>query len=373
MTRPTAASGRLAVFTMQLRAVSESFILRHLQDLAPGETVAVCRLKGDDEAAPCPAFLADQWGLRLPVRLACRAGADRQALLKSAVTRFLRQHRVSHVLGEYLDQFVDFVPLLDRLGLPYVVQGHGLDLSSSLRAGIGPRYAAYASATAVLTRCEFHRQRLIALGLPPDKIHVNPGGVDIPAAIPQRGLAAAKRFLAVGRMAPQKAPILLLEAFRLASERDPELTLDYVGGGALYPAAWQFVQGCGLKDKVRLHGVAPEAEKARLLAECGVFVQHSMTDPDTGDEEGLPAAIQEAMAHGLAVVSTRHSGIPEAVIEGETGLLVDEGDVRAMAEAMLAAPARAGPLGAAGYRRAAALYGWEHERARLRGWLFGAD
>ena len=75
------------------------------------------------------------------------------------------------------------------------------------------------------------------------------------------------------------------------------------------------------------------------------------------------------MAEGLAVVSTRHAGIPEAVEEGRTGLLVDEGDVRAMAEAILAAPARAAELGSAGARRAARLYGWEHERARLLGWL----
>ena len=356
---------------MQLRAVSETFILRHLEDLAPGDTVAVCRLKGAEGDAPCPAFLADRWALRLPVRLACRAGADRDGLLHHAVAQFLKRHQVGHVLGEYLDQFVDFVPLLDRLGIPYVVQGHGLDLSSSLRSGIGPRYLAYRSARAVLTRCEFHRQRLISLGLPPEKVHVNPGGVDIPAAPPKRRPEAAKRFLAIGRMTPQKAPILLLEAFRLAAARDPDLSLDYVGGGALFPAALQFVHGCGLKDRVRLHGVVSEAEKERLLGECGVFVQHSATDPETGDEEGLPAAIQEAMAHGMAVVSTRHSGIPEAVIDGETGLLGDEGDVRAMAEHFLAAPAQAERLGGAGYRRAGALYGWEHERARLRGWLFG--
>jgi glycosyltransferase involved in cell wall biosynthesis len=255
--------------------------------------------------------------------------------------------------------------------VPYVVQGHGLDLSSSIKSGsVGDSYLAYRSARAVLTRCEFHRQRLIGMGLAADNIHVNPGGVDIPAAIPQRTPAASKRLLAIGRMTPQKGPILLLEAFRLAASQDPDLTLDIVGGGALFPAAREFVHACGLRDRVRLHGFASEAEKHRLLAECGVFVQHSVTDPETGDEEGLPAAIQEAMANGLAVVSTRHSGIPEAVIEGETGLLCDEGDVRGMAEALLAAPARASRLGAAGYRRAAANYGWEHERARLRGWLF---
>jgi glycosyltransferase involved in cell wall biosynthesis len=363
---------RLAVFATQLRSVSETFIQRHFRDIAPGETVAVCRMRGLDSEPPCEAFLADRWALRLPVRLAVRAGASRQRLLRATVARFLRRQRVGYVLGEYLDQFVEFVPMLDAMGLPYVVQGHGLDLSSSIKGGaVGDSYAAYKSAKAVLTRCEFHRQRLISMGLRADNIHVNPGGVDIPAAPPRRSPAASKRFLAVGRMTPQKAPILLLEAFRLAAQADPELTLDYVGGGALFPAVRDFVGGCGLNGRVRLHGVAPEAEKLRLLGECGVFVQHSMTDPETGDEEGLPAAIQEAMANGLAVVSTRHSGIPEAVLEGETGLLCDEGDVRGMTAAFLAAPGRAAGLGAAGYRRAAANYGWEHERARLRGWLFG--
>jgi colanic acid/amylovoran biosynthesis glycosyltransferase len=109
-----------------------------------------------------------------------------------------------------------------------------------------------------------------------------------------------------------------------------------------------------------------------LLGECGVFVQHSMTDPATGDEEGLPAAIQEAMAAGMAVVSTRHAGIPEAVIEGETGLLVDEGDVEAMAEAFVQIGGTAIEMGRAGHAEARAKHAWTGERDRLRGWLFGA-
>ena len=76
------------------------------------------------------------------------------------------------------------------------------------------------------------------------------------------------------------------------------------------------------------------------------------------------------MAHGMAVVSTRHAGIPEAVIEDETGLLVDEGNVPAMASAIIQVAACALDLGRAGYRRASANYAWAHEKARLSGWLF---
>jgi glycosyltransferase involved in cell wall biosynthesis len=256
------------------------------------------------------------------------------------------------------------------MGLPYVVQGHGIDVSASLRKpGMPERYLRYKSARAILTRSEFHRQRLIKLGLPASKIYVNAGGVDVPAQQPQRPPDAYKRFLAIGVMVPKKGPIYLLEAFRLAAAQDRDITLDYVGSGPLFPAVRQFVDACGLTGRVRLHGVVSEESKLRLLRECGVFVQHSLTNPETGDEEGLPAAIQEAMAHGMAVVSTRHAGIPEAVEHGVTGWLVEEGDTRKMAMAFLQAVSSAADLGNAGYQEAVSKHAWHCEKSRLMGWL----
>jgi colanic acid/amylovoran biosynthesis glycosyltransferase len=362
----------LAIFTTQLGA---TFINRHVEDLLPGRTVAVARYGGHplggDTEPHCPVLFLDRWALQLSVRIKRRLGVSEARLRDAAIERFLRRHGVTVVLGEYLDQFVDFVPLLDRMRLPYVVQGHGIDVSAAIREpGMVQRYVAYTSARAVLTRCEFHRQRLVQIGLPPERVHVNPGGVDVPTELPQRGADAYKRFLAVSRMAAKKGPIYLLEAFRIAAAQDPELTLDFIGGGPLFPAVRQFVDACGLHTRIRLHGVASEDIKQRLLRECGVFVQHSLTDPDTGDEEGLPAAIQEAMAYGMAVVSTRHSGIPEAVIEGSTGLLVNEGSVTDMAKAFLQVTSSGPELGRAGYCRAAAEFGSHRETQRLHHWLF---
>ena len=369
-------SARLAVITAQVGTVSETFVRKHLEGIAPGETVAVA-LRSSHPAGGrwdpgCPVLYLDELAKQWSTRLAFRAGRSWRELRAKAVADFLRQHGVGVVLGEYLDLFVEFVPMLDRLAIPYVTQGHGIDLSASLRKpDVAKSYGAYRSARAVLTRCEFHRRRLIDLGLPAEKVHVNPGGVDLPAEAPVRGPEAGKRLLAIGRMTAKKGPIYTLEAFRRAAQRDPQLHLDYVGGGELEDAAAQFVAACDLEDRVTLHGAASEATKTRLLAECGVFVQHSLTDPATGDEEGLPASIQEAMANALPVISTRHAGIPEAVVHGETGLIVGEGDVNGMAEAMLAIAPMAGAFGEAGRRRALANYGWTHERARLAGWLFG--
>src|SRR5690606_29444154 len=130
-----------------------------------------------------------------------------------------------------------------------------------------------------------------------------------------------------------------------------------------------------LETRVTLHGGQPHAVVLGLMRECDIFLQHSRTDPVTGDEEGLPVAILEAMAHALPVVSTRHAGIPEAVIEGVNGLLVDEGDVDGMAQG-LSTLARDAELrrrfGHAGWERARQQFTWELERTRLRS-VLGLD
>ena len=369
-------SAKLAVITAQLGAVSETFVRRHVQDLAPGRTVVVSRHEADAAGRRwepgCPSLVLDAFASRWSSRLAKKAGKSWASLRDEAVARFLQRHQVDLVLGEYLHLFVEFVPLLDSLGIPYVAQGHGIDLSAALRdEAVAQSYGAYASARAVLTRCEAHRRRLISLGLPADRIHVNPGGVDLPAVLPARSSESAKRLLAVGRMTAKKGPIYLLEAFRRAAAHDAALTLDYVGDGEMWTAVRQFVAACGLGDRVTLHGAASEETKARLLNECGVFVQHSLTDPETGDEEGLPASIQEAMAHGLAVVSTRHAGIVDAVDDGVTGYLGDEGDVEQTSRliALAADPQRQRTLGAMGAAKAVEFYGWNSERRRLLGHL----
>jgi hypothetical protein len=186
--------------------------------------------------------------MRLPVRIARTAGISSAKLRDMAITFFLRRHDVGMVLGEYLGWFLPLIPLMERPGIPYFVQGHGTDLSAALRqSGMTQRYQAYGSARAILTRCEFHRRRLMAIGLPAKRIHVNPDGIDIPPLGLGRPAHAAKRFLAVGCTVPKNAPMYVLEAFRLAALRNPDITLDYVGGGVTLPPfliQLEFESGC---------------------------------------------------------------------------------------------------------------------------------
>ena len=119
---------------------------------------------------------------------------------------------------------------------------------------------------------------------------------------------------------------------------------------------------------MRFLGALPHDEVIERYAAASAFVLPSVVAAD-GDRDGIPNVIVEAMAMGLPVVSTRLSGIPEAVEDAETGLLVDPGDPAALADAiaaLLADPDRAAWMGAAGRRRAEKLFDVGVNVERLR-------
>ena len=120
--------------------------------------------------------------------------------------------------------------------------------------------------------------------------------------------------------------------------------------GPLLAEAKALVEQLDLGERILFLGVRSQVEVAGLMRQARVFVQHSLVAWD-GDSEGNPVAVMEAQLSGLPVVATRHAGIPEVVIDGQTGLLVEEGDVKGMAaaiERLLQDPALSAQLGDAG-------------------------
>ena len=115
---------------------------------------------------------------------------------------------------------------------------------------------------------------------------------------------------------------------------------------------WELGLAVELDERIGLAATQPEV--ARAIQRSHIFVLPSVTASD-GDEEGTPTAIVEAMAAGLPVVSTRHSGIPEQVEDGVSGLLVAERDALGLANALkklLQEPVRWSVMGSAGRRQA---------------------
>ena len=360
----------LAVFTPQVGTISETFIRRHVNDLLPDGTVTIACQIGD------PRF--SSWCVDGPVlvldhvqriRFTQETGWEFTSRHIASIRQFLRKHHVQVVLGEYLDVCLPLLEIAVELKIPFWGHAHGYDISMRLRdLGLKDAYRRYKNAAGIIVGCEWARERLQSLGLDADKIQVVPCGVDIPDRPVVRSQTKNIRCLAVGRFVTKKAPLILLDAFRQTILNCADLRLDFVGSGELYPAATAYIRSFDLGNYVKLHGGLPHDAVKQQMCSADIFLQHSRMDPVTGDQEMMPVGILEAMAYNLPVVATRHAGIPEAVREGVTGFLVDEGDTIGMSAfiAKLAGDRDLRErLGSAGRARAIRRFSWSHERATL--------
>ncbi len=217
-------------------------------------------------------------------------------------------------------------------------------------------------------------------------------GVDVPRFSPKRSNdatrpAGEKRLLFVGRITPEKGLHVLVDAFEKVLEREPHARLRIVGPESL--TSKQFLVGISedaqvaalesfykgsylgqlrrqvaarrLEGHISFTGFVPHACLAEHYGSADLLVNPSFS-------EGFPLTIPEAMAHGLPVVATRVGGVPEAVEDGRTGLLVEAGDVRGMAEAivsLLVDDQRREHMGRAAWQRVSEMFSWDRVAATL--------
>jgi len=362
----------LAIVAPEIGARSETFIRRHMQSLLPKNTVVVAADNSDsgDWRVDCPVLVMN-WLCEGEDgnRNVQRAKPVTAAAPWLEVKQFLQAHQVQVIMGEYLNLCFPWIQIAQELNIPFFGHAHGYDVSHKLRdPQWRQKYLHYNQTGGIITMSKNSQSRLLSLGLHPDKVHVVSYGVDVPAIPSQKTQQKTIRCLAVGRMVEKKAPLKTLETFRQATEVCPNLRLDYIGTGQLLPAAQSFVKQFNLENQVVLHGGQPNTVVKQFMEQADIFVQHSITVPESGDEEGLPVAILEAMAHSLPIVSTHHAGIPEAVADGATGYLVDEGDVERMANRLIDLARDAvlrQHMGIAGWSRAKAHFSWEKEQKEL--------
>lgn len=229
-----------------------------------------------------------------------------------------------------------FYRACEMADLPYVVHFHGVDaFGKEILSQWKTHYKNFfRTASKLIVVSQAMREQLIRLGASLDKIVLAPYGVSVNLSELASPANAPPQFVAVGRFVDKKAPQLTLQAFSLVYREIPNSRLIMVGDGPLLKLCQQWVNQNGLSDAVIFAGVQTRRIVSSLMASSRAFVQHSLT-ASNGDSEGLPLAILEAGAHGLPVVSTRHAGIPDAVLEGKHGFLVDEGDIQGMSKSML--------------------------------------
>jgi colanic acid/amylovoran biosynthesis glycosyltransferase len=300
-----------------------------------------------------------------------RAFVASLATLPKAVAdaRQMEAAGVEHVHAHFATHATTAAMVVKRLtGIPYSFTAHAHDIYVDQRL----LREKTAEAAFVATISEYNRAFIARHCRPADitKLQVVHCGVDTTLFVPPapRARSGPLRIVCVGSLEPKKGQRYLVDACRLLRDRGVAFRCEFIGGGEDQPALTAQVSAAGLDDSVTLRGAQPRAVVLDTVRDADVVVLPSIVTA-SGKMEGIPVALMEALACARPVVATRISGVPELVSDGDTGLLVEQRDARALADALQrlhADPQLAERLGAAGRRKVLAEFDLRANAATLR-------
>jgi phosphatidyl-myo-inositol dimannoside synthase len=325
-----------------------------------------------------------RWWLR-PESLPIYAGLYRHG------SRLIRQERPAAVIAaRALPEGCVANLLSRRFGLPSIVFAHGEEISPHLPTAPRPQrrkltvalkrrslWRTYHRADLIIANSRFTRDLLLQGGVAAAKVAIVHPGTD-PAryrplprdeGLAQRlGLAGRRVLLTVGRLTWRKGQEAVLQALPAIRQAVPDAIYAITSDGPRGPYIKDLARTLGLEDAVRFLGEVPFDMLPALYNLADVFVMPSRVSPQTQDLEGFGIVFLEAGACGLPVVGGRSGGIPDAVAEGETGLLVDgtqPDEVAAACVRLLKDRSLARLLGTKSRERVLREFTWDHAAARV--------
>ena len=336
---PRANQGTVVVFRTLLLPPSETFIATQAVAMRRFSPFFVgWRKTAGIDLPENTSWTVDDGGLRGRLRELCfrYAGPTRKQVAR------LRARAPRLVYAHFAPDGYAAMQLAEQLNVPLVTALHGYDVTLSdeamSRTRLGRAYLQGRSKLqktgALFLSCSHYvRARGLEMGYPADRTIVHSIGVDVERFKPPGILGPReKSVLFVGRLVEKKGCGTLIEAMAGVQRRCPAAELVVIGGGPLL--AEYEARAVALGVRCRFLGVQPAAVVRDRMSRASVFCVPSVVAA-SGDAEGFGMVFIEAQAMGLPVVSTLSGGIPEAVKNGETGLLVAERDPAALAEAIL--------------------------------------
>src|SRR5438093_8774677 len=246
----------------------------------------------------------------------------------------------ARLLHIYFGQIaVHLLPLIRAWKNASIVSFHGADVTVDMNK---PAYREatremLAAVKLVLVRSESLRRAIADLGCDPKKIELQRTGIPL-EEFPFRERSWPKsgewRLVQAGRLIEKKGLPVTLRAFAVFLGKYPNATLTIAGEGAMLGELQQLARELNVEARVSFTGFISQEQLRDIYYRSHIFLHPSQTGHD-GNQEGIPNSMLEAMASGLPVFATRHGGIPEAIENGVSGILVPERDHEKLAAALL--------------------------------------
>ena len=363
----------VAIFRHNLFKTSEPFIAAQGQHLQRYRPVYFGRLRAGQppEGAECLTLQDLAPGCSLPLIAWQMLSRD-----PGPYQRLLKDHRPSLMHAHFGIEGVYALPLTRRLHVPLVTTFHGFDATLATYALLSsPAYAHFPLWRRKLARegelflcaSSFIRERVLALGFPEARTRTHYIGVDCRTIRPRNPAEEELTILHVARLVEVKGTRHLLRAFASLARRHADAKLVIIGDGPLRRSLQVLATTLQVRDRVRFLGALPHAQVLAWMRKAAMLVLPGVRTA-TGRTEGLGLVLLEAAATGVAVIGSRVGGIPEAVADGHTGLLVPERDECALAECLgklLDDPAMRHRMGAQGRALAEQRFDLHQQTAAL--------
>ncbi len=255
---------------------------------------------------------------------------------ESILIQSWKENNINTVFAEYGPAGVEVMNACKKANLPLIVHFHGFDAyRDDCLNHYGESYKElFQLASKIIAVSKDMHTQLLNLGCPSEKIELLPYGIDTHFFFVPDSSVKRQHFIACGRFVPKKSPLTTIRAFVKVVEKHPTAKLTFIGDGELLDGAIALSKELKIEKNIEFKGILSPKNVASELQKHAIFVQHSIKT-DQNDSEGTPLSILEAASTGLAIVATNHGGIPDVIIDGESGFLVEQGDVQRMSERML--------------------------------------
>ncbi|MEE8638174.1 MAG: glycosyltransferase [Candidatus Margulisiibacteriota bacterium] len=323
---------KIAFAVHKYLGLSETFIYEPLRNIKAFEAIVLTLAKENLDKFPHPKIYSIS---DLPLQERLLENLTNYFGRFAYFKKIIKDLNIKLIHAHFAWEGIFILSLKRHFNLPLITSLYGQDIYRYPR---DPVYRwqlkrLFSEGDLFLAACKDLKNKAISLGCPKNKIIVHHCRIDLNNFTPIKTKKEKTKIkiLMCGRLVEKKGFAYGIKAFAQSFNKYRNIRLQIIGDGPLKNKLISLIKKMKLEEFISLQGSKSHPEIARAMRDADIFMMSYVTAKN-GDSEAAPLVLKEAQATGLPAISTRHAGVPEIVLDGKTGFLVEEKDVKGLAQ-----------------------------------------